>query len=377
MEENNSDKLLIPQRLNQQHKLEEYSIDACSKDQKKVLAYILQYLKKWYDLGKTPESLNNFTFLRMTLCGVAGSGKSTLFNTLVTVIWKITGKTSSVHVVGPTGSAAFNAGGETCHRLFNIQGTPKNSELSSQALRKLMSKLENTIALIVDERSMISALLLGTMESFCKQAAFRGEKRYLSWGGLPIVILVGDDQQLPPINQGAFYCLELRTKGSRSPVEEQLVHNGMNLFLEFGKDVVTLGQSKRVLEGQIQLHRILNGVRGSSEETLSMEEAEYLCSLHIDNKNHFNQQDKEQIKKDALYLFANVEPKNEHNSHALKEINTQDNPVAIIKAQTQSLNNSTRSRTTSHYENERTPALINIARNCPVQLTGTNLCPKW
>jgi hypothetical protein len=35
-----------------------------------------------------------------------------------------------------------------------------------------------------------------------------------------------------------------------------------------------------------------------------------------------------------LYLFANVETKNEHNNYALKEINTQDNPVAVIKAQT-------------------------------------------
>ena len=29
------------------------------------------------------------------------------------------------------------------------------------------------------------------------------------------------------------------------------------------------------------------------------------------------------------------------------------------------------------YDNERTPALINIARNAQVQITGTNLCPKW
>src|SRR5687767_14497460 len=105
----------------------------------------------------------------------------------------------------------------------------------------------------------------------------------------------------------------------------------MELFKEFGKDVMTLVQSKRVLEEQIQLQQILNGVRGSSEETLFVQDAEYLCSVHIDNKEHFNQQDKEQIKKDALYLFANVEPKNMHNCHALKEINTQDNPVAKIK----------------------------------------------
>ena len=82
------------------------------------------------------------------------------------------------------------------------------SKLSAQALKTLMSKLENTIALIVDERSMVSALLLGTIEAYCRQSAFKGTKSHLSWGGLPIIILVGDDYQLPPIDEGAFYCLK-------------------------------------------------------------------------------------------------------------------------------------------------------------------------
>ena len=66
----------------------------------------------------------------------------------------------------------------------------------------------------------------------------------------------------------------------------------------------------------------MDGVRGSSDQSLSVEDAEYLCSFHIDNKERFNQQDREQIKKDALLLFARKEDKNTHNSHALKEINT-------------------------------------------------------
>ena len=376
-EESTQDELMIPLRLNQQHQLEEYSIEACREDQKEVLSYILQYVKRWCELEKTPEALQSFIPLRMTLCGVAGSGKSTLINTLVTAVRKITGKTNSVLVCGPTGSAAFNAGGETCHQLFHIKGKIYESDLSGKAQKALMEKLENNVVLIVDERSMISALLLGTMEAYCRQAAFKGQNNLSSWGGLPIVIFVGDDHQLAPIDVGAFYCLGDRPRRLRTKVEEEFVQNGMDFFQEFGKDVMTLAQSKRVLQGQIQLQQILNEVRGSSEETLSMEDAEYLCSFHIDNKDWFNQQEKEQIKKDALFLFANVEPKNEYNSHALKEINTQDNPVAFIRAQTKKLRDDTRSRTSTHYDNKRTPALINIARNAQVQLTGTNLCPKW
>ena len=90
MEQNSGEEIIVPQRLNQQHKMEDYAIDTCSKDQKEVLSYILQYFKRWHELAKTPEALDTFTPLRMTLCGVAGSGKSTLINTLVTAIRKMT-----------------------------------------------------------------------------------------------------------------------------------------------------------------------------------------------------------------------------------------------------------------------------------------------
>ena len=92
MEENTKNDLKIPQRLNQHYKYEEYTIDGCSEDQKKVLSYILQYLKNWHDLPKTSDVLESFIPFRITLCGVVGSGKSTLINTLVTAIRKITGK---------------------------------------------------------------------------------------------------------------------------------------------------------------------------------------------------------------------------------------------------------------------------------------------
>jgi len=159
----------------------------------------------------------------MTLCGVAGSVKSTLINTLVTAIRKITQKTNSVYVCGPTGAAAFNAGGETCHRLFNIQGRLEKSELSPQALKTLITKLEGTVALIVDERSMLSALLLGTMEDYCRQAAFKGVNNKMRWGGLPMVILVGDDYQLPSIMKVPSTALDKQQEDSE-PMLKQIMY---------------------------------------------------------------------------------------------------------------------------------------------------------
>ena len=70
-------------------------------------------------------------------------------------------------------------------------------------------------------------------------------------------------------------------------------------------------------------------------------------------------------------------PKNIHINHALKKINTSNNPVAVIKAQTIRLKDNTRSKNMGHSDNERTPTLINIAKKLQYQITGTNLCPKW
>ena len=77
-----------------------------------------------------------------------------------------------------------------------------------------------------------------------------------------------------------------------------------------------------------------------------------------------------------MFLFANVEAKNTFNFHALKNINTHDNPVAVIRADTKRMKDDVKTKNIGHYDNERTPVMINIAQNSLVQLTGTNLCPK-
>jgi hypothetical protein len=51
--------------------------------------------------------------------------------------------------------------------------------------------------LLVDERSLIGCTNLGWMEFMCKSGTGVESK---SWGGLPVVVVVlGDDVQLPPV----------------------------------------------------------------------------------------------------------------------------------------------------------------------------------
>jgi hypothetical protein len=70
-----------------------------------------------------------------------------------------------------------------------------------------------------------------------------------------------------------------------------------------------LTSPKRVHESQDRLKSILHGVHGADDSSLSLHDANCLCSFHLDNKDQFNSNDKAKIGKDALYLHANKEPK--------------------------------------------------------------------
>jgi hypothetical protein len=166
------------------------------------MGYILDKTYKW--LGHI-RGKQEYDPLRLTISGAGGSGKSVLINTIASVFRKVFGRSDAVHVCGPTGSAAFNAGGVTIHRLFGIARRYTVKDLNAKKQKKLLLDFAHTICLVVDERSMLSAELLGMMEYYAKMTAHKGTNKDKEWGGIPIVILVGDDYQLPSIDPGAFY----------------------------------------------------------------------------------------------------------------------------------------------------------------------------
>ena len=57
--------------------------------------------------------------------------------------------------------------------------------------------------LVIDERIMISAESIAKMDEHAKKVAYQGTHSNEDFGGIPIVLLVGDDCQLPPIKPGA------------------------------------------------------------------------------------------------------------------------------------------------------------------------------
>jgi hypothetical protein len=114
-----------------------------------------------------------------------------------------------------------------------------------------MCTVAKVVALIVDERSMLSSGVLAIMEHHCRLGAYRGQKDEEEWGGIPIVILVGDDYQLLLIDFGAIHVFDSSSKKSFITVA------GESIFLKFAENVMKLDDSKRQHGDQARLRDLL------------------------------------------------------------------------------------------------------------------------
>lgn len=186
----------------------EYTICMLKGQQLPIFAHIMSKVIEWMET----EDLSNFKPLRMIVNGPGGCGKSVLINTVVTYMRKLFDSNHVVKVAAPTGTAAYNAGGETFHHMLNMAISNKEyvaETMSDKSRRPLIEKFKYLLALIIDERSLVNNQDLGTTSCKIAETLYQGgHMRDESFGGLPIVILVGDDYQLPGVKEGALGALD-------------------------------------------------------------------------------------------------------------------------------------------------------------------------
>jgi ATP-dependent exoDNAse (exonuclease V) alpha subunit len=331
----------------------------------------MKKIQEWLNLPKkSKEECQKFQPLRMTVLGQAGTGKSRLINTLVSVIRKMFQSNNSVHVAAPTGVAAHAVGGQTIHRIFSVNTGPQ-TELGATAKENLGKLLETTIALFFDERSMISQNVLGAAEMNISSTAHNFGHDSEDWGGIPVVVIFGDDYQLPSIEPGAFDCFNCSNNESIGKKT-----NGRRHFIILGKTVMELQQVMRQQEKETLFMRILNNIRLGKATN---EDIAILMSLHL-NDHRFTEEDRKKIRENAMYIYANKAPMQEHNRQKLKEQNSEDNPVARIHTTTTTKSKKYRG-VTKHFRQQQNqtaiPSVVNICRGAKVQLTGKNFEPDW
>ena len=220
------------------------------------------------------------------------------------------------------------------------------------------------------------------MEAYANQTVHNGLNIDKPWGHIPIILLVGDDFQLPPISKGAFHCLLTtqekikQIKNIKSAALNKRIERGHHQFKRLEQKVMYLRTAHRQHPSQQRLARILKGVRGEDDSDLLEEDAEFLAKNFHLMSPHFTENDRKELCKDAMFLFANRKPKQTLNNQNLTQLQSDNNPVARIKSKTTNRLDRVVSNN-AHYDNDSTPSILYICIGAKVAITGNNICPEW
>jgi ATP-dependent exoDNAse (exonuclease V) alpha subunit len=122
------------------------------------------------------------------ITGSAGTGKSFILN-LITK--DLSNKKHNYLLMAPTGVAAQNIGGETIHSSLRIHETLGGFQSLAFHDRNFFESLKNIDTLIIDEVSMVSALLF----SFISDMFSVIKQKTIAFGGLNVIV-VGNLAQL-------------------------------------------------------------------------------------------------------------------------------------------------------------------------------------
>ena len=87
--------------------------------------------------------------LRMIVSGTAGTGKSFLIHCLKALLL------DCLHVMAPTGVAAFNVRGVTLHSLLHLPTRGEFKTLEGEQLQQLQHSFSGVDYLVIDEMSML------------------------------------------------------------------------------------------------------------------------------------------------------------------------------------------------------------------------------
>jgi ATP-dependent exoDNAse (exonuclease V) alpha subunit len=339
-----------------------YNLTEATIEQQGIIEAVLTTIINW--MTNSPD----YKPLRMTVSAGAGRGKSYLIHQLTAAIRKIFGRNDVVETSAFTGSAAYNIGGATCHSSFGISTMNPNNEMTDATRQRLLKQLRYTVAIFIDERGMLSSNILGAAERNVAQTCHGGGKQQLDWGGVPIVILWGDDYQLPPVNiggkgKGAFYSLEYRNNLSATR-RQNVELNGMMQFQSFAKSVYELTIHMRTDDDEfIQIQdRIRLGAPTDQD-------IQTLLSLNMHRQTNQNKYLIE-TDKGTMHIFTTRKRCSEFNTSNIIQQQSENNPVAMIK------NKLSKKKKTTDNDISSIPKTTLLCRGAKVCIRGKNFNPK-
>ncbi|KAL8586174.1 hypothetical protein ACOMHN_057736 [Nucella lapillus] len=283
---------------------------------KQLLAFNLlrHQIQKVLEQGidKAPQLLLNIS-------GAAGTGKSFWLNCLRRYVKEQGLPSSFVKSAAPSGTAAFQIGGQTLHAMLQLpigNHDLEPLEKDSPCQGKLQDAFSKTAILVIDEKSMIGQKTFFHVSERLKEA--KPHRASEPFGGLTVVLL-GDWKQLPSVFDSPLYH---NPCGSKSRTKAGAA--GYNVYRLF-KDVIFFNQIER---------------QAGEDQSLFRNE---LCRL---SEGTFSEQDWQRWKKRDLHLLSREKQKlflekavlacaykKDMVRHNIEKVKANNQPIALIKAE--------------------------------------------
>ena len=365
-----------------------YTLQSLSKEQRTIALAVIDAVWKFLTNDK------DFKPLRATVMGAGGTGKSHMINTIITVIRELTGVNDSICVAAPSGGAAFNIGGSTLHKLLSIAVQKPWIELPEESKILLRRKLQALLVLVVDERSQLSSTVVAAAERHVRMCAFGGHNESTIWAGVPVILFVGDDYQLPPtMSEGAIkgYAGHKTTDQpapNKGVSKQVLTAEGSSQLIDvLTRNVFELTHAYRHQSQDAELYvQLLERVRKGN---FMPGDEEILTNLHwatIQEKDDFKK--KTETSPTTTYLFAYNADREAKNAEILAMLsNRTKRPVARLQyawkqAKTKPNVNATNQKENGylekrHWQSKAVTAQTDICIGAKVAINAINYEPSW
>ena len=308
-----------------------YDIDGLSEEQKMIALTVFDTVWKFLTNDKS------FKPIRATVMGAAGTGKMHLINTIATFIRELTGVKDSVLITAPVGNTRMHLDGCSLREFLSTSTNQSWMELSQEEQTILQKKIKFLQVLMIHERNLLPSIVVGATERNIRECAFGGQNKNTLWGGIPVVILFGDDYQIPPVMaEGAIRGYSTKRANSHAlatplTTRESVTYHGTSQLVNtLTERVFELTYNYRHSNPESQkyvalLERVRKGVINSQDQNV-------LINLHWEGiqKSGGFKQDVE-TSPDTTYLLPYNRAKDEMNYRILVETSSKTkNPVAEL-----------------------------------------------
>lgn len=218
-----------------------------------------------------------------------------------------------------TGSSESNIKSCTLDSQFCLHPHSLHDSLTKNKRNELISKHKRVLLFIVDERSMLSNELVSACNKCLTQTMYGGVcENFHNFGNIPVVMIVGDDIQLPPVvikvkGKGDFHMYSERPISYNNGIQMISEAFDTQIFRKLADNVMTLSKRTRQ-DGDNVMIDILYDLE---KEIPSKNTARFLMSLHLKT---FSSKFQESIKEKSIFISETHKDKDTYNSSELFRI---------------------------------------------------------